>query len=496
MVGRHEAASGVSKAKTGERPALVLFRTDRRVADNRALLAASESGAPVVAAFVLDEESPGIRPMGGAKRWWLHHSLAALSQRLKQLGIELVLRRGPMAEVVRGLVAETGAEKVCWNRRYHPAEHRIDRDLKARLEAEGVEVADFGGFLLHEPDALRTKAGGPFKIYAPFVRALFVGGETWRPVAAPKRLRPWGGGPRSDRLADWGLLPVKPNWASRFPEAWTPGEAAGLERLAAFVRDGVGRYAQARDLAGQNNSSKLSAHLAHGEITPAQVLRAVAEAGDVGAAGKEKFRRELAWRDFCYHSLFHTPDLATKPFNPLFERFPWRHEPGELRAWRRGQTGYPIVDAAMRELWTFGAMPNRLRLIAGSFLVKHLLVDWREGEAWFWDTLVDADPANNAYNWQWIAGSGPDPAPYFRIFNPITQGRKFDPEGDHIRRHVPELAKLGGGIVHTPWEAAEAELQASGVTLGVTYPFRIVDHAQARERALSASREARAAALR
>ncbi|HEV7254493.1 MAG TPA: deoxyribodipyrimidine photo-lyase [Mesorhizobium sp.] len=481
----------VSKAKADEAPALVLFRTDRRVADNRALLAASESGAPVAAAFVLDEESPGLRATGGAKRWWLHHSLKALAGRLQQLGVELTMRRGPMAEVVRGLLRETGAEKVYWNRRYHPVEHGIDRDLKTDLQARGIEVADFGGFLLHEPDSLRTKAGGPFKIYAPFVRALFSGREAWEPVAPPKRLRPWGGRLRSDRLEDWGLLPTKPNWAGRFSEVWTPGEAAGLERLAAFVRDGVGRYAQARDLSGQNNSSKLSAHLAHGEITPAQVLRAVAEADGVGAEGKEKFRRELAWRDFCHHLLFHNPDLATKPFNPLFERFPYRGDPEELRAWRRGQTGYPIVDAAMRELWTFGAMPNRLRLIAGSFLVKHLLTDWREGEAWFWDTLVDADPANNAYNWQWIAGSGPDPAPYFRIFNPITQGQKFDPEGDHIRRHVPELARLRGESIHTPWEATQAELRAAGVELGVTYPWPIVDHGQARERALAAFRLAR-----
>jgi len=331
----------MSEATVDGAPVLALVRTDRRVADNHALLAASESGAPVIVAFVLDEESPGIRPMGGAKRWWLHHSLAALAGRLRDLGVKLVLRRGPMAEAVSRLVRETSARKVFWNRRYHPAERRIDHELKAGLELEGIEVAEFGGFLLHEPGAFRTRAGGTFRVYAPFMRALFSGSEVWEPAPAPRGLRPWKGDLRSDRLEEWGLLPTKPDWASRFPEVWTPGEAAGLERLAAFARDGVGRYAEARDLAGQNNSSKLSAHLTHGEITPAQVLHAVAQAGD-GGEGREKFRRELAWRDFCYHLLFHNPDLATTPFNPLFERFPYRNDPGELRAWRRGRWATPL----------------------------------------------------------------------------------------------------------------------------------------------------------
>jgi len=304
----------------------------------------------------------------------------------------------------------------------------------------------------------------------------------------PERLSP-GPALESDRLADWGLCPTGPDWAGGLRESWRAGEHAARGRLAQFLGEAVADYPDDRNRPDRAGTSCISPHLHWGEIGPHQVWRAAAQLLDEGGArakGAESFIRELAWRDFNHHLLFHFPQIASENWKPVFDDFPWQDNPEGLSAWQRGQTGYPIVDAGMRELWHTGFMHNRVRMIAGSFLIKNLLVHWREGEAWFWDTLVDADLANNAGNWQWVAGSGADASPFFRIFNPMTQGEKFDPDGAYVRRWVPELSDMPDKFIHRPWEAPDEVLAGAGVTLGETYPAPLVDHAGARERALEA----------
>lgn len=466
-----------------EAPALVLFRHDLRLADNRALTAAASSGRPVVAAFVLDEESEGVRPAGGARRWWLHHSLARLGASLGKLGVPLILRRGPMADVASALAAETGATLAFWNRRYDPPGVEADKAMKLKLRAAGLGTASFEGHLLHEPWCITTGAGGHYRVYSPFWRAFVDAVEPRDPLPAPRSLRAFLPAPASDRLDDWSLLPIAPDWAGGLRAAWTPGEDGASIRLDDFLDGALSGYADRRDLPGVASTSGLSPHLVHGEVTPFQIWHAMR-----GRTGRdaEKFRKELGWREFSWHLLFHNPDLATRNFNDTFDAFPWRKDDKALRAWQRGRTGYPVVDAGMRQLWHCGWMHNRVRMVAASFLVKHLLIDWREGERWFWDTLVDADPANNPASWQWVAGSGADAAPYFRVFNPVLQGQKFDPDGAYVGRHVPELAGLPSSHVHRPWQAPRETLSSAGVKLGETYPVPAVEHDRARVRALEA----------
>lgn len=472
--------------------ALVLFRHDLRIADNRALAAAVESGRPVVPVFVFDETSPGTRPLGGARRWWLYHSLTALAHELSRLGSSLVLRRGCMNEVVDALIAESKAGAVFWNRRYDPAARSVDTRLKASLRERGLAAHSFEGQLAHEPSQLKTKGGGPFRVFTPFWRAFSAGAEPRDPVDAPAALRPPASPVASEALPDWGLLPTAPNWAEGFATHWTPGEAGAREALNAFIGGGLAGYAANRDVPGHNTTSRLSPHLAHGEITPNQIFAALRRGQIAGSpADHEKFRQEVGWREFSWHLLFHNPDLGSENFNKAFDAFDWMEDGRELDAWRRGRTGYPIVDAGMRELWHTGWMHNRVRMVAASFLAKHLLVDWRQGEKWFWDTLGDADLASNAASWQWVAGSGADAAPYFRIFNPVLQGEKFDPDGAYVRRWVPELAKMPARYVHRPWEAPSSMLFHAGVKLGETYPVPVVDHERARRRALAAYETAR-----
>jgi deoxyribodipyrimidine photo-lyase len=471
---------------SAESPLIVWLRRDLRLADNPALAAAAATGAPVVPLFVLDEAGEG-RPPGGAARWWLDKSLAALADSLSTPGSRLVLRRGPAAEVLRGLIGETGAGAVYWNRLYDPAAVERDRALKAELREAGLEARSFNAALLVEPWDLRTGAGGGFKVFTPFLRALRGSVGPIEPGPAPTSLRAPRRWPASERLADWRLHPTKPDWSAGFAD-WTPGEAGAQARLDVFLDDGLGAYAEARDAPAAGATSRLSPHLHFGEIGPRQVWRAAADCAvlepGLGAAA-EKFLSELGWREFNHHLLFHNPDLPAANVRAAFDRFPWRGDDAGFSAWSRGRTGYPIVDAGMRELWTTGFMHNRVRMIVASFLIKHLLVDWRRGEAWFWDTLVDADLANNAANWQWVAGSGADAAPYFRIFNPIAQGERFDPKGAYVRRWVPELAALPDKLIHQPWTAPSPP---------AGYPPPIVDHAAARERALAAFGTIRSAA--
>lgn len=475
-----------------EKPVVVLFRHDLRLADNRALTAAAESGKPVIPLFIFDEMSPGIRPLGGARRWWLHHSLTALSKALKELGATLVLRSRETLSVVDDVLEKTGADMVLWNRRYDPPAIEVDTALKSGLKERGIACASFEGQLLHEPWKLKTGSGGFYKVYTPFWRALASGDEPRAPLAAPKDIRGFDGTLASDDLADWKLLPTRPDWASSLRESWQPGETGAHERLSDFIDEALEDYADKRDRPDRQSTSRLSPHLAHGEITPFQIWHALSGLGDRLGNDVLKFRKELVWREFAWHLLFHNPDLAHTNFNRDFDEFPWRQDEPALKAWQKGRTGYPIVDAGMRQLWETGWMHNRVRMVVASFLTKHLLIDWREGEAWFWDTLVDADAANNPASWQWVAGCGADAAPYFRVFNPTLQGEKFDPRGDYVRRFVPELAKTDADSIHQP-ASKKAQNSASDVKLSPAYPVALVDHREARDRALAAYQKLRGA---
>jgi deoxyribodipyrimidine photo-lyase len=464
-------------------PVIVLFRNDLRISDNKALAAAAESGRPVVPLFIFDEE--GGRPTGAASRWWLHHSLSALSNSLEALGSELLLRRGATQKIVAEAIKATGADTVYWNRRYAPPHIAIDQALKAALRKDGLVADSFDGFLLHEPSRIATQSGDFYKMYTPFYKRLSADGE---PRDPPTKLFPANSALKSDKLESYGLLPKRPDWSGGLADRWIPGERGAADRLETFLDERLSGYSEKRDVPGVEGTSGLSPHLAHGEISPFQIMAALRRRSSGDA---EKFRKELAWREFSYHLLFHRPNIDRESFRPEFEDFGWETNASQLKAWQRGQTGYPIVDAGMRELWQTGWMHNRVRMIVASFLIKDLLVDWRKGEEWFWDTLVDADAANNPASWQWVAGSGADAAPYYRIFNPTLQGEKFDPEGKYVRRYVPELAKLPDRYIHRPWEAPTSVLHDSGIALGKDYPLPIVDHAKARDRAMSAYRATR-----
>jgi deoxyribodipyrimidine photo-lyase len=483
-----------SIAHSGGRPALVWFRTDLRVADNQALAEAAAGGAPVICLYVL-EEGGAQRAMGAAQKWWLHHSLECLEHDLEKLGAQLTLRRGHAAQIIDQICEETGAEAVCWNRRHDPEGIVIDSGIKASLKACGIRAASFAGQLLHEPTQIKTGAGGPFKVYTPFWRAFSAQPEPRRPFPAPDGLTGFTGKVQSDALSDWGLLPTRPDWATGFAAEWRPGEAGAAQKLSDFLESGIKGYADGRNVPGIVSTSKLSPHLAMGEITPFQVWDAARHIErQTDPRDAEVFRKEVVWREFAYHLLFHFPALRSKNFNANFDPFPWSAKQEHIEAWKRGQTGYPIVDAGMRQLWQTGWMHNRVRMIVASFLIKHLMADWRVGEEWFWDTLVDACPANNPASWQWVAGSGADAAPYYRIFNPILQGEKFDGDGSYVRRFVPELAGLPDAFVHQPWEAPANVLAKAGVELGKTYPKPIVDHSAARDRAMAAYKDMKGAA--
>ncbi|EGL64936.1 DNA photolyase [Agrobacterium sp. ATCC 31749] len=465
-------------------PVIVWFRKDLRLSDNLALLAAVEHGGPVIPVYIR-EKSAG--PLGGAQEWWLHHSLAALSSSLEKAGGRLVLASGDAERILRDLISETGADTVVWNRRYDPTGMATDKAFKQKLRDDGLTVQSFSGQLLHEPSRLQTKSGGPYRVYTPFRRALEGGEEPHAPADAPKSLKAPEVWPKSEKLADWKLLPTKPDWAKDFSDIWTPGENGAKDKLDDFIDGALKGYEEGRDFPAKPATSLLSSHLAAGEISPAAVWHATKGLSrHIASNDISRFRKEIVWREFCYHLLFHFPELDEKNWNDSFDAFPWRDDETSFKAWTRGMTGYPIVDAGMRQLWQHGIMHNRVRMIVASFLIKHLLIDWRKGEKWFRDTLVDADPASNAANWQWVAGSGADASPFFRIFNPILQGEKFDGDGDYVRRFVPELEKLERKYIHKPFEAPKDVLKKAGVELGKTYPLPIVDHGKARERALAA----------
>jgi deoxyribodipyrimidine photo-lyase len=456
--------------------AILWFRADLRLADNPALAAAAAGERPVLPVHIHDPDAMGDRAPGGAARWWLHHSLAALSASLAARGAALHLAQGRAEEVLPRLLAATGASVIHAAGLSGPWER-----AQSKRVAAAAPLTLHRGQLLHHPDEVRTGQGRFYQVYTPFSRALF---ELLRglapPLPAPERLVP-AHAPAGLPLAALRLLPQppEPDWAAGFGAHGIPGEAGALARLAAFRLPG---YDAARNDPGAAATSGLSAHLRWGEVSPRQVWHAALASPE--GADRTTFLKEILWREFAHHLLWHRPEMPDAALREEFRGFPWEPDARLLRAWQRGRTGYPIVDAGMRQLWRTGWMHNRVRMITASFLTKHLLQPWQEGERWFWDCLVDADLGSNTASWQWVAGCGADAAPYFRVFNPTLQGAKFDPTGRYIRRWCPELSALPDRLIHTPWDAP---------TPPVGYPSPILGHAAGRARALAAFARLRAA---
>lgn len=465
---------------------IVWFRHDLRLADNAALTEATATGTPILPLYILDDQTPGRFRAGGASRWWLHGSLSALNADLLERGGALCLRRGAAPEMIAALLNETKASAVHAARLYEPWDATLAKAVADICKAKGAAFRQFGGHLLFEPEDIHTADGASYRVFTPFWKACRAKHPPRAPLPAPNKIS--FAHATSEPLASWKLLPAKPDWACGLRATWQPGETAARKRLAHFLDHHLANYADERSRLDLPATSLLSPSLHFGELSPNQIWHAVNAAKDANGnttRGAEAYLREIGWREFCHHLLFHVPKIAVQPLRPEFENFPWRDDEAALGAWQRGETGYPIVDAALRELWQTGFMPNRARMVVASFLVKHLLVPWQRGADWFLDTLVDADLANNQANWQWVAGSGADAAPYFRIFNPVLQGQKFDPSGDYVRRFVPELAKLSASDIHAPWDAPGLALAEAGITLGETYPRPLIEHGRARKRALA-----------
>lgn len=459
--------------------AIVWFRQDLRCTDNPALSAACDHNTIVIPLYILDEKAEAL---GKAQNWWLHYSLISLESELEKIGLHFCLRRGNPLDQLTKLVSENQIDVVYWNRCYEPSAIKLELLIKKSLEECDVKVITTNGSLLNEPWEIKNKSGHYFKVYTPFWRTCLKQLSIPSPTIIIKN--PTSPQIYSEKLNDWNLLPKKPNWAKAFSHYWQPGEKGAQTKLDEFIKNNLQSYKVNRNVPAKNATSKLSPHLHFGEISTWQVWRAIEEAKldiNCNLMAAENFLSSLGWREFCYHLLYHFPDLADTNFKAKFDAFPWSYDDDLLKSWQQGNTGYPIVDAGMRELWHTGFMHNRVRMIVASFLTKDLLIDWRSGTSWFWDTLMDADLANNAFNWQWVAGSGADAAPYFRIFNPVLQGEKFDPKGDYVRQWVPELTKVLNKWIHKPWMAKADEL---GVRLGVDYPKPIVDHDEKRRIAL------------
>jgi len=464
---------------------IVWFRNDLRLADQPALAAALLRPGPVIPVYIHSEDGEGDWPLGGASRWWLHHSLARFDEELRQLGSRLILRSGDTETALARLVEQTGATQLVWGRRYEPAARQRDESLKKRFRADGLEVHSFNTSLLWEPWTIQTGGKECYKVFTPYYRKCLETGGIGPELPAPTQLTPPPRWPASESLDSLGLLP-KVAWAAGLEQTWLPGSAGAERELARFQSGHWAQYNDLRNYPALAATSRLSPHLHFGEISPRQVWQRLQRWAGKTPAVADPYLRQLVWREFAHPLLYHFPATPLEPLRPDFARFPWRKNRAGLQAWQRGQTGYPLIDAGMRELWQTGWMHNRVRMATASFLVKDLLVSWQEGARWFWDTLVDADLANNTLGWQWTAGCGADAAPYFRVFNPVSQGEKFDPEAVYIRRYVPELANLPDSFLHQPWEAPTLILKGAGVELGRTYPRPIVDHKEARLQALAA----------
>ena len=468
---------------------LVWFREDLRLFDNPALHFAASKG-DIIPVFIYPEG------LGGASYWWLNQSLKTLISSFADHGIELILKKGKPEKILPKLANKTSATAIVWNRVYSPKGIEQGAQIKRAFCESDIHLQSFNGQLLIEPSKVLNKQGLPYKVFTPFWRyctsilnpsdvlpipKLTQTGLTQNKQAELSSL--------SDSLGDWGLHPTQPDWSRGLAERWQPGEQGAQQRLTSFLENAASNYKDGRDFPSQHNTSYLAPHLAFGEISAKQIWFDTHQAINTGvldATNGNKFLSEIGWREFSRYLLVHFPQMITSAFNQKFDQFPWQDSPDLLNAWQRGQTGYPIVDAGMRELWHTGYMHNRVRMISASFLTKHCLTHWQAGMDWFWETLVDADIANNTASWQWVSGCGADAAPYFRIFNPILQGEKFDKQGDYIKKWIPELADLSPKLIHKPWQADPLSLQQANVQLGVNYPHPIVDHKEAREQALSA----------
>lgn len=460
---------------------LVWLRNDLRVCDNPALFAACGSGERVVALYI-HETDENIRAPGAAARWWLHESLSSLAGSLNKTGIEFRVESGRAGSVVDRVRREVGAEAVHWNRRYAPGQRAVDAAIKSSLRESGISVSSHAGNVLREPWEIETGQGKPYSVFTPFWKALkecAIAAPLKRPERPGNAVRP-GGIDDDYRM---------PKWSEKLRDHWSVGESAAQDALEEFLEQSVLHYPEGRDYPARHATSRLSPHLRFGEISARQIwhsAKAFAHAHPEQSAAVEKFLSELAWRDFSYHQLYHRDDIASVPMVEKYRDLKWRHAPAQIKAWQTGQTGIPMIDAGMRELWETGYMHNRVRMLVASFLTKNMLIDWRQGENWFWDCLVDADDANNPASWQWVAGSGLDAAPYFRIFNPVTQGERFDAEGDYVRKWVPEVASLPDKFIHNPSGAPEKVLISASIKLGEDYPRAMVDLKETRRRALDA----------
>jgi deoxyribodipyrimidine photo-lyase len=473
-------------------PAIVWFRRDLRISDNPALSSAVAGGAPVVPVYIIDTEEEGGYPADGTSRLWLRRSLIELDHALRKSGSRLVIRQGPSLQVLRELAGQIGASCVYWNRINEPAAGKRDAEVERGLADSGWKTETFNGSLLFEPGDVCTSGGGPYKVFTPFWKKCRSLSGPSSPLRAPKAVP----GPSSwpDSLAPGDLgREAGTSRSQGIHRAWSPGEKGADAMLTRFLDAPLSGYPGNRDRPDLPGTSRLSPHLHFGEISPRQVwhavsARTVSDPSRGVERGAEAFLRQIGWREFAHHLLHHFPETLTFPLREEFAAFPWRYDGKALAVWQRGETGYPIVDAGMRELLGSGWMHNRVRMIVASFLVKDLLLPWQEGAGWFLETLFDADLANNTLGWQWVAGCGADAAPFFRVFNPVGQGRRYDPQGDYVRKWVPELAGLPSKWIHCPWLAPGDVLSDAGVTPGKTYPQPMLDHAAARERALKAWR--------
>lgn len=467
-------------------PTILWIRKDFRIQDNSALYQAIEAGGPVIPVYIWAPDEAKHWVPGGASKWWLHKSIEAFAEQWEALGGKLILRQGNSSlEVLQDLIDSTGATRVYWNRRYEPDLRKVDSVIKRTLREASVDVRSFNSCLLNEPHTTSTGTGQPYKVYTPYWKSV-KDRELEKPVQPDLEMLNFPTEfPRSEALDGFNLLP-KIQWYRSFYPHWDVGEAAAKERLKTFLEKAVEHYDTDRDCPDIEGTSCLSPYLHWGQIGPRQIAAALKARFDLRSKGPQVYLKEVYWREFAYNVLYHFPHTQDSPLREEYADFPWKHDDALIKAWQKGQTGYPIVDAGMRQLWETGWMHNRVRMIAASLLVKHLLQDWKVGAEWFWDTLVDADLASNSLGWQWSGGCGADAAPYFRVFNPIIQGKKFDTDGDYVRRFVPELRKLPAEYIHCPWEAPAAVLERAGVDLGGNYPEPVIEHSKGRERALKA----------